>query len=260
MPLQGEFKDFPLEEILDLINAGKKSGALEIEYENEDGIKEKLSIFFKNGEVVYATSETNKGFPVIETAAKLFNGRFIFIPGDVDIQDEEFKKYQYPEFKKKLQEIINKWKPLKEHFPSLNTTVKLTENGPEKLDLSKNEWLVISHIANGKTIKELMSITNLGELTLLETLKDLKEKGIVKIEVPEPIPEEVLSYVPQKVRGMTFARPKPIEDLFDQKVFDLIDNKRKISDIAQMLNVSPEKVKKSIESLAKLNRIVKPSF
>jgi len=260
MPLQGEFKDFPLEEILDLINAGKKSGALEIEYENEDGIKEKLSIFFKNGEVVYATSETNKGFPVIETAAKLFNGSFIFIPGDVDIQDEEFKKYQYAEFKKKLREIIDKWKPLKECFPSLNVIVRLTENGPEKLDLSKNEWLIISHISSGKTIKELMSLTNLGELTLLETLKGLKEKGVIKIEVPEPIPKEVLDYVPQKIHGVTFTRPKRIEDPFDQKVFDLINNRRKISDIAQMLNVSPEKVKKSIESLAKLNRILKPPF
>ena len=260
MPLQGEFKDFPLEEILDLINAGKKSGALEIEYDNEDGVKEKLSIFFKNGEVVYATSETNKGFPVIETAAKLFNGSFVFIPGDVDIQDEEFRKYQYPEFKKKLQEIIKKWKPLKENFPSLNTVIKLVENGPEKLDLSKNEWSVISNIGTGKSIKELMAVTNLGELTLLETLKGLKEKGVIIVEAAKPIPEEVLHYVPKKIRAVTFARPKDIENPFDQKVFDLIDNKKKISEIAQILDVPPQKVKESIERLAELNRIVKPEF
>ncbi len=260
MPLQGEFKDFPLEEILDLINAGKKSGALEIEFENEDGIKEKLSIFFKNGEVVYATSDTNKGFPVIETAAKLFNGSFVFIPGEVDIQDEEFKKYQYAEFKKKLQEIINKWKPLRESFPSLNAFIKLTESGPEKLDLSKNEWLVISHIGNGKSIKELMTITNLGELTLLEILKGLKEKGIIIVEAVKPISEENLNYVPQKIRGLTFTRPKDIEDTFDKKVFNLIDNKKTVAEIAQILNVSPRKVKESIQRLSELNRIAKPKF
>ncbi len=260
MPLQGEFKDFPLEEILDLINAGKKSGALEIEFENEDGIKEKLSIFFKNGEVVYATSATNKGFPVIETAAKLFNGSFVFIPGEVDIQDEEFKKYQYAEFKKKLQEIIQKWKPLRESFPSLNAFIKLTESGPEKLDLSKNEWLVISHIGNGKSIKELMSITNLGELTLLETLKELKEKGVIIVEAVKPVSEEILNYVPQKIRGLTFTRPKDIEDTFDKKVFDLIDNKKTVAEIAKILNASPRKVKESIQRLSELNRIAKPKF
>ncbi len=260
MPLQGDFKDFPLEEILDLINAGKKSGALEIEYVNEEGVKEKLSIFFKSGEVAYATSGPNKGFPVIETAAKLFEGSFIFVPGDVDIQDEEFRKYQFPEFRRKLQEIIKKWKPLKEHFPSLNTSIKLIESGPEKLNLSKNEWIVISNIGNGKNIKELMSITNIGEFTLLEILKSLKEKGVITVEVTKPIPKEILSYVPKKIRAVAFMRPKDIENPFDQKVFDSIDNKKKVSEIVEILNASPLKVKESIERLAKLNRIVKPTF
>jgi DNA-binding Lrp family transcriptional regulator len=260
MPLQGDFKDFPLEEILDLVNAGKKSGELEIQYTDEDGIPKKISIYFKNGEVVYASSETNNGFPVIETAAKLLEGNFAFVPGDVDVQDEEFKKYQFAEFKKKLKEIVEKWKPLKEAFPTLNSVVKLVENGPEKLDLTKSEWSVISNIGNSKTIKELMDITKLGELTLLETLKRLKEKGVIEVEVAKPIGNEVLNYVPKRIRSVTFARPKDITVSIDQEVFELIDNKRTIADIAQRLGVSPLEVKESVKRLAELNRVVKPEF
>jgi hypothetical protein len=53
MPSQGELNDFPIEEVISLLNEGKKTGALEIEYKNKDNVLHKISIFFKNVEAVY---------------------------------------------------------------------------------------------------------------------------------------------------------------------------------------------------------------
>ncbi len=261
MPLQGELRDFPLEEIIDLLNEGGKTGVLDIEYEDEELNKHKISIYFKNGKVVYATDNVNKkGIAVIETAAKLFDGKFVFIPGEVNVQDKEFKKLNFKQFKLRFHAILDKWKPLKEAFPTLNDVILLEEKIPDKLNLTRQEWDIISEIGEGKTIKELIDKSNIGEITLLETLLSLKEKGVIKIEKGETIDPRIASFIPRKIRAMTFVRPKDIEDETAQKVFDLIDGKRTIKEIASQLNISIRDVKKAIEYLAKIERIVKPKY
>ncbi len=261
MPLQGELKDFPLEEIIDLLNEGGKTGVLEIEFEDEELNKNKISIYFKNGEVVYATDNLNKkGIAVIESAAKLFEGNFIFIPKDVDIQDEELKKLNFKQFKLRFQSIMDKWKPLKQAFPTLNSTIYLEEKAPDKLNLKKAEWDIIAAIGEEISIKELLKNLNIGELTLLETLLSLKEKGLIGIKPGKPIDPRIANYVPKKIRAMTFIRAKDIEDKTAQKVFDLIDGRKTIKEIAGKLNISVSEAKKAIEYLADIERVVKPKF
>ncbi len=261
MPLQGELKDFPLEEIIDLLNEGGKTGVLEIEFEDDEFNKNKLSIYFKNGEVVYATDNVSKiGIAVLETAAKLFDGSFIFIPGDVDVQNEEFKNLNFKEFKLRFQSIMDKWKPLKQAFPTLNSIIYLEEKAPDKLNLKKQEWDVIAEIGEGATIKDLLKKLKIGELTLLETLLSLKQKNLIGIRKGEKIDRKVLDYVPHKTRSIPFTHMKDIEDTTAKKVYELIDGKKTIGEIAKKTGISVRKVKDSIIYLAEIGRIAKPDF
>ena len=260
MPLQGELIDFPIEEIITLLNEGKKSGALEIEYEDDEGVSHKISIFFKNGEVVYATDGVKIGIDVLETVAKLFNGKFIFVPGEVSVQDEEFKKYSFREFKDKLKSIIDKWKPLKEAFPSLNDMVYLSGESPEKLNLHKNEWAIISAIGGGISIRSLLDKLNISELTLLETLLNLKNEGVITVKRVERVPFEILHFVPKKVRGGVFSRQGQIEDEVARKLYELIDGEKTLGELSELAGISPFDAKEKIEYLASLNRVVKPPF
>jgi len=260
LPLQGELKDFPLEDIIDLLNEGGKTGVLEIEYEEEFN-KYKISIYFKNGEVVYATDNVSKtGIAVIETAAKLFDGKFIFVPGEVTVQSEEFKNINFEQFKLRFQSIMDKWKPLKQAFPTLNSTIYLQEKTPEKLNLKRLEWDVIAAIGDGLTIKELLEKLNIGELTLLETLLALKQKNLIGIRKEEEISREILNYIPRKVRTVLFAHSKEIEDPIAKKVYELIDGKRTIKEISNQARISAVKVKDAILYLAEIGKVAKPDF
>ncbi len=261
MPLQGELKDFPLEEIIDLLNEGGKTGVLEIEYEDEEFNKNKILIYFKNGEVVYATDNINKkGIAVIETAAKLFDGNFVFIPGEVNVQDEEFKKLNFKKFNLRFRTILDRWKPLKQVFPALTDIIKLSENSPDKLSLNKHEWDIIAEIGDGIRIKDLLKKINIGELTLLESLLSLKEKGLIEIVKGEKIDPKVASYIPRRTIPIPFTHPKEIKREIAKKVFDLINGKRSLKDISNELGISISEVKKEIEYLAELGRIIKPNF
>ena len=260
MPLQGELKDFSIEEIISLINEGGKSGALEIEFRDKDNISHKISVFFKEGEVAYATDGVKTGISVLETLAKLFEGSFMFVPGDVSVQDEEFKKYTFAEFKEKFRAIISEWKPLKEAFPSLNSMVFLSNESSEKIDLRKEEWSIISSIGKGISIKSLVDKLNLGEVTVLKTLLNLKNRGIIIVKEEEALPSAVLNYVPQRARGGVFGRHSEIEDETAKKLYEFIDGVKTLKEISDKSGIPAPDVKDKLQYLASIGRIAKPNF
>ncbi len=258
MPLQGDLKDFPLEQIITLLNEGAKSGVLEIEYKDkENNVSHKISVFFKKGNVVYATDGIKTGVSVMESIAKLFEGSFIFVTGDVSIQNDDFNKITFEEFKQKLKNIIEKWRPLKMAFPSLNEVVYLSSNDSERLDLNKNEWSIIALVGKGTSIKSLINKLNSDEFSTLETLFSLKNKGIIKVQEVEKVSPEIAKYIPHKARSI-LGRHGEIEDAVAKNIFSIIDGRKTLVEIANEIGITVSEAEKKIKYLVSLNRVVSP--
>lgn len=193
MALQGNLEDFELTDVFQLIQLGQKDGGLRIQSDDDVGI-----VYFKNGMVVHAKTNTTKGEIAIDAILSWKKGRFVFNPSeetgqrtvDLPIQQVILEAARRIDEMNKIQKLI----------PSFEVVVKIVEvpdAGVEKIHLKPEEWKVLSFVDGSRSIKEIASKVNISEFDTARILYGLISSGLVKITqkpTPPPPPE-----IPPKV-------------------------------------------------------------
>ncbi len=177
-PLQGNLEDFDITDILELINIGKKDGALEIESNEHKGI-----IYFENGIVVDVSANEYKGDDAIHYILRWNTGRFFFDPH----KRTTIKTVNIPIQKLMLDAArqLDEWKKIEETIPSVNVILKLNEN-PEtdenELTINDEEWRVLSLIDGNLSLKEIARKINKSEIKTGKIIYDLIVSGMIIIK------------------------------------------------------------------------------
>jgi hypothetical protein len=189
MALQGNLEDFELTDVFQLIQLGQKDGGLRIQSDNDVGI-----VYFKNGMVIHAKTNSVQGEPAIDSILSWKKGRFVFNPSeetlehtvDLPIQQVILEAARRIDELKKIQKLI----------PSFDVVVKIVEvpdAGVEKIHLKPEEWKVLSFVDGTLTIKAISSKVNISEFETSRILYGLISSGLVKIvhkKEPPVKPEE----------------------------------------------------------------------
>ncbi len=172
MPMKGNLQDFKLEEVLQMITAGKKSGKLEINAENR-----RYRIYFKNGEIVHASAPYSTGEDAIKDVFLEESGRFEFIQ-NIILPPKTIKKDNM--------NIIFQGISVREECSKIRDVfsgkAKITiSSDAEKVSLNEVEWKLVKSITEGKNINEMLEKESLSYYKACKILSNILKKGLLKI-------------------------------------------------------------------------------
>ena len=194
-PLQGSLEDFDITDILELINIGKKDGALEITSEGDAGI-----IYFENGVVVDVSAGDYKGDDAIHKILRWNKGKFFFDPHKRATE----KTLNIPIQRLMLEAArqLDEWKKIEQVIPSVNVVLRLNENPPSEdneVTFTEDDWKVLSIVDGKKTLKDVAKELAISEFETGRIVYNLISTGFIILgeektdSVDEPVddpPEE----------------------------------------------------------------------
>lgn len=181
MPLNGNLKDFPLGDIVQLLINTKKTGILKIEAE---GIfsGETGEIDFNAGKITFAQS--NKGLSGKSAFLHFYEwreGTFSF--AETSIQNETNIAESAESLLVEGARVITEWSKISAAIKSLSLIVDLAPAPPEgvsEIKFSKDEWKILRAIDGKKTIKEIAEELKLADFEVSKIIYGLISSGLVE--------------------------------------------------------------------------------
>lgn len=184
MALQGNLDDFELTDVFQLIQLGQRDGGLRIQSATDVGI-----VYFKNGIVVHARTNTSDGESAIDIILGWKKGRFVFNPNEETMERTVDLPIQQVilEAARRIDEM-NKIQKLIPSFEVVVQIVEVPEAGVEKIHLKPEEWKVLSFVDGSLTIRKISVKANLSEFETARILYGMISSGLVRITTPaEPV-------------------------------------------------------------------------
>jgi len=182
--LEGSLKDFTLDEVLQIISMGEKTGRLVLRGETPFGKKEG-AIFFEKGQVKDAETEQYRGEPAVVDLLNIKEGYFKFIPEDVSHIKQSINK-SIPDLVLLATSKLDEWEKIKNKVSSVDSVFKLSSEGiPERIHLTPTQWRIISLLGKGLTIRQVALKLN---MTVIDVSKDVY--GLVALKILREIGEK----------------------------------------------------------------------
>lgn len=182
MPLNGNLADFPLGDIIQLLNNTKKTGLLKLEA-GGDFSGEAGEIDFSAGKIIFA--ESNKG--LLGKSAFLhfyewYEGSFSFVEMPIEkskINIEESTESLLVEGSR----VIAEWTKISGVIKSLSLVVNLALAPPEgvsEIKFSREEWKILRTVDGKKTIREIADELKLADFEVSRIIYGLIASGLVE--------------------------------------------------------------------------------
>jgi hypothetical protein len=188
--LEGGLKDLSIEELLQMVFLGEKTGELILSGETPLG-KTSGKIYFEKGQVKNAETEDLKGEPAVIELLILKDGNFKFIPKDIS----QIEKSIY----KSVQDLLilstsklDEWNKIKDKISSVDSFFELSlEDIPDEISLNRTHWEVLNILRTGNTIRQTALKLNMNIFDVARIAYGLVVLGIIKrIEEKPPEGEE----------------------------------------------------------------------
>jgi hypothetical protein len=181
--LEGSLKDFSLDDLLQMVSLGEKTGELLLEGDTPFG-KKSGKIFFDKGEVKDSETEESHGEVAIVELLNIKEGTFKFVPSDTAGVKRSIQR-SIPDLVLLATSKLDEWNRVKVRIPSVDVVFKpSTEGIPDEIHLSPVDWKVIAILGQGKTIREAalsinMTVFDVAKVAYgLVALKILREVGV----------------------------------------------------------------------------------
>jgi hypothetical protein len=213
MSLAGDLQDFEITDVFQLVQLGQKDGILRIQTADDTGI-----VYFKNGMVAHAQTNTIKGEPAIDIILSWKKGHFVFNPGeesqqhtvDLPIQQVILEAARRIDELKRIQKLI----------PSFDVIIEIIEvpqPGVERIQLNPREWKVLSFVDGSLSIKQIAQKSNIPEFETAKIFYGMISSGLVKV-VSNKI-EEKIDKDETRVTKSTTPEDEKEEDGWLSKIF-----------------------------------------
>ncbi|OIP13718.1 MAG: hypothetical protein COS15_04275 [Caldiserica bacterium CG02_land_8_20_14_3_00_36_38] len=209
--LEGGLKDLSIEDLLQMVSLGEKTGELILSGETPLG-KTSGKIYFEKGQVKNAETEDLKGEPAVIELLILKDGNFKFIPKDIS----QIEKSIY----KSVQDLLilstsklDEWNKIKDKISSVDSSFELSlEDIPDEISLNRTHWEVLNILRTGNTIRQTALKLNMNIFDVAGIAYGLVVLGIIK-RIEEKLPEreefEQNKTEPKGLIRRFFGRNKP---------------------------------------------------
>ncbi len=181
MPLNGNLKDFPLGDIIQLINNTKKTGLLKIEA-GGDFSGEIGEINFSAGKIIFA--ESNKGLIGKSAFLHFYEwkvGDFSFV--ETSVQNEVNIDESTESLLVEGSRVIEEWSNISGVIKSLSLVVNLTPVPPEgvsEIKFTRDEWKILRTVDGKKSVKEIAEELKLADFEVSKIIYGLIASGLVE--------------------------------------------------------------------------------
>lgn len=256
MGVEGNIKDFPLVDVLNLLSFGAKTGILKINGKKD---REDLNgeIYFLNGKIVDANSGVKKG-------EEAFYDIFLIDEGNFSFSVKDFKREKTIE--KNLDALLlegirraDELKGLQSKLPNIDSFLETNPRvSTTEIKLTSDEWQILNLFRDKRTIRDALKISTFSEFVtlrtiyLLLTLNLLKTTEEEKIDISKIIPKRVISPVKDTLSILGLSGPKSVCD----KVLFKIDGSKSLQDIAIELKLSDKEILSCFIKLLKETKVL----
>ncbi len=175
--LEGKIERQGLVDIIQLLATSRKSGVLRVTGDVTG------DIYFSDGEIINAKVNGVSGEEAFYEIFILVKGKFSFVEKEPDVERKILKTLTdlLLEASAKLQE----WEKVKHYIPYDDASLALVPMAPEEeetLNLSAEEWKVLSQIDGRRSIKDIAKLMNLPKTKVQILVAELNKKGMVESE------------------------------------------------------------------------------
>ncbi|MBN2385334.1 DUF4388 domain-containing protein [bacterium] len=214
MSFQGELKDLPLPDVVQLIDSSAKTGKLSLNHDNLKG-----DIFFESGKIVHATLGDLIGEEAVHTMSVWTEGRFIF---ETDARAEtKTVNRSNTNLMMEGARRLDEWKVLQKKIPSTDLIpefIPQSKNQAPQISLSTREWVLLSKV-NG--VRDIKTIAKLSNLTVFETSKilyGLISSGLLTLREKPSVHEEppALQREEKKEKDVIIVEKITVETVIEQ--------------------------------------------
>jgi len=256
MGIEGNIKDFPLIDVLNLLSFGSKTGVLLISgKKNDESINGE--IYFLNGKIVDAVCGNKRGEEAFYSIFLMSEGNFTFKSQSVNREQKINKS-----FDNLLLEAIRKADELKvlySKLPDLNTILETNPNiEANEIRLSSEEWQVLNLFKDRKSIRDAIKVSPFSEFETLKSIYlllsfNLLTKGEeAEIDLSKIIPKRVITPVKDALSILGLSAPRTICD----KVLFKVDGIRSLQDIANELKITRDEILRCFIRLLRETKII----
>lgn len=256
MGIEGNIKDFPLIDVLNLLSFGGKTGILTIKGKKsgEELIGE---IYFLNGKIVDAICGAKKGEEGFYTIFLIDEGNFSF-----SSKNFEGEKKIEKNLDALLLEAIRRADELKSLQAKLQNLDSFLETNPKvnatEIKLTSEEWQILNLFKDKKTIRNALKLSPFSEfitlrtIYLLLTLNLLRKTEEEEIDINKIVPKRVISPVKDTLSILGLSGPRNI----CERVLFKIDGSKSLKDIANELKISDKEILSCFIKLLKETKII----
>ena len=191
MALAGDLSEFPLTDIIQLVQLSKQTGGVHIHGERT-GQSFEGWLYFRDGKIIGASMPGLQPLDAVYTFFTLSSGPFQF---------HEDKRIETPTITVSNEVIImegvmrqDAWADIQRHVPSLGLVPRLVPNpasGSNEINLEAEGWRILTMVNGRNTVAQIAQRSGLGEFRTCEIIAQFLQNGL--IEVREAAPGEVVS-------------------------------------------------------------------
>lgn len=235
MELQGNLKDFTIEDLLKFINLSKRTGVVSIKGKIEKEGEKEAKIYCKDGDIIDAEIDDRSGENAFYLILIMKEGIFNFskeLPKDKGVKITKKLEELLFEGAKQVQIIDDVLKKL----PPLDTVFKVNPTPPSsKISLNKDEWMILNKFRDGKTIREVKNEVNLPETDALRIILSLINANLIireEIDIMKIVPKltEKVKVIMRSYSGLDVSL-FPTNNVRANNFFFKVDEKKTIEQI-----------------------------
>jgi hypothetical protein len=184
--LAGDLSEFPLTDIIQLVDLSKTTGAVNIKGQRASQEMEGW-IYFRDGKIIGAELGD---LPPLEAMYSFFT----FSAGPFQVYHDV--QLEVPTITVSNEVIImegimrqDAWASIQEHVPSLAMVPRLIPNpssGTTEINLEAEEWRVLTMVNGKNTVEQIAQRSGLGEFRACEIIAQLLMNGLIEEREMQP--------------------------------------------------------------------------
>lgn len=182
MTLKGNLKDFELGDLLQLLHMSGKNGALKINSSSGSA-----TIYVENGIIRHVECNETEGEVAMAKIMQWKEGLFEFLPDTSS--SKSTINLPIPNLLLDIARKIDEWKVIEKVIPSLESIFEIEPNPDtdvDEIELTPNEWKILSRVDGNKNIKEIAVSLNMDQFETAKIFYGLATSGLIRIKQKGP--------------------------------------------------------------------------
>jgi hypothetical protein len=181
MALAGDLSEFPLTDLIQLVQLSKQTGSVHIRGQRGGEVFEGW-LFFRDGKIVGASLPGTQPLEAVYTFFTFSSGPFRFF---------DDRHIETPTISTSNEMIImegvarqDAWARIEEHIPSLSLVPRLVPNPPagsSDINVAAQEWRVLTMVNGANSVSQIAQRSGLGEFRTCEIILQMLQSGLIEL-------------------------------------------------------------------------------